>query len=568
MNTVLTAINAKYIHSNLAVYGLAAYCRKYKKQLQIAEYTINQYTDDILMDLYRKKPQLIAISCYIWNIGMVKELGRALKKILLDVPIWLGGPEVSYESAAFLKEQPWADGIMAGEGEETFLELMEYYQEKKGRLSSIKGLVYREGEQVFVNPPRPVMDLSKVPFVYDDPENFEHKIIYYESSRGCPFSCSYCLSSIDKNVRFRDLGLVEQELQKFLDARVPQVKFVDRTFNCNREHALFIWKYILEHDNGITNFHFEIGADLLGEEELQVLEKMRPGLVQLEIGVQSTNQDTIGAIHRKMDLDRLEQVVDRLHKNKNIHMHLDLIAGLPCEGMESFQTSFNRVYAMKPHQLQLGFLKVLKGSYIYGHAKEYGLVYKEKEPYEILYTNWLSYDDMVQLKTVEKMVELYYNSIQFQYTLSFFVPKWSSPFAFFAALADWYEEQDLSMRSHSRLAVYEILLHFLEHWHPEEAAKAREWLTMDLYAREKVKSRPGWASDQTAYKERFRAFYKKAENERFLANDEKILAKKLANRTHIEVFSHLGAGERVVLFDYKSRSPVTQEAVMYEIVLE
>ncbi len=569
MKVLLIAINAKYIHSNLAVYDLKAYCQRYGEQIQLAEYTINQHSDDILMDIYRKSPQILAFSCYIWNIGMVKELGHDLKKILPDVPIWLGGPEVSYESEAFLQEQPWADGIMAGEGEKTFLELMEYYQEKKGRLSAIRGLIYRQNGQVCANPPRSVMNLDEVPFVYDRPERFEHKIMYYESSRGCPFSCSYCLSSIDKKVRFRKLELVKKELQCFLDAKVPQVKFVDRTFNCSRDHALGIWNYIREHDNGITNFHFEIGADLLDEEELQVLEQMRPGLVQLEIGVQTANPDTIHAIFRKMDLKRIEQAVARIHKNGNIHQHLDLIAGLPFEDIESFQVSFNRVYAMKPHQLQLGFLKVLKGSYMYEHAGEYGLVYKEIEPYEVLCTRWMSYEDVVRLKAVEKMVELYYNSMQFRYTLSWFVPKWESAFSFFSALAVWYEKKTPSMQSHSRLAAYQMLLQFLEERHPQEQKRARELLTMDLYAREKVKSRPQWAAAQDDYKEQFRSFYKKEEqNRRFLAHYEGILAKQLANMTHIEVFTQISEEKKVLLYDYRRRNPVTKEAAMTEIVLE
>ena len=263
------------------------------------------------------------------------------------------------------------------------------------------------------------MDLSSIPFIYKDLSEFKNRIIYYESSRGCPFSCSYCLSSIDKKLRFRDTETVKKELQFFIDNKVPQVKFVDRTFNCKHDHAMAIWKYINEHDNGVTNFHFEISADLLREEELQEMSTMRPGLIQLEIGVQSTNPDTIKAIHRTMDFEKLKGIVDRIHSFGNIHQHLDLIAGLPYEDYDSFRHSFNDVYALKPQQLQLGFLKVLKGSHMMEMCREYGIVYKTQEPYEVLSTKWLDYDHVLKLKTVENMVEVYYNSGQFQNTLEY-----------------------------------------------------------------------------------------------------------------------------------------------------
>lgn len=595
MNTLLVAINAKYIHSNPAIYDLRAYCRKYKNDIQLAEYTINHYTEDILMDIYKKKPDFIGFSCYIWNIEMIKELGRELRKLFPDVPIWLGGPEISYDSETFLRKEKWATGIMCGEGEETFSELMEYYQTKTGSLEEIKGIVYRvENTDVQTNPPREITDLTTVPFIYENMTLFEHKIVYYESSRGCPFSCSYCLSSIDKSVRFRDLELVKKELKFFLEQKVPQVKFVDRTFNCNRKHALAIWRFIKENDNGITNFHFEIGADLLGEEELQLLETMRPGLVQLEIGVQTANPNTLAEIKRKMDLDQLEHVVARIRDGNNVHQHLDLIAGLPFEDYESFKRSFDRVYAMKPDQLQLGFLKVLKGSYMHQMASEYGIGYKDKAPYEVLYTKWITFDEMIQLKAVEKMVEMYYNSDQFGHTLEYFVPQFESAFEFYKELAAFYEKRDLQMMSHSRMTRYEILLQFLtevitkkndasqlkngelktedgmfEEAKTEELQKVKELLTLDLYAREKVKSRPSWAKDLTTYKERFHEFYRReAEERKYLKEYEGYNARQLANMTHIEIFSSIHGKETALLFNYAVRNPKNKEAAMYEIELK
>ena len=379
MNIVLAAINAKYIHSNLAVYSLRAYAQQYKDEIQIAEYTINQQIDDILMDLYKKKPDILCFSCYIWNLSYVEELVRELGKIFPSVPIWVGGPEVSYDTKDVLERLPEVTGVIFGEGEKTFLEVVEYYHGKDMQLSEIKGIAYRGEEGEFLqNSWREVMDLSEVPFVYHDMADFKNKIIYYESSRGCPFSCSYCLSSIDKCLRFRKLELVEKELQFFIDEEVPQVKFVDRTFNCNHKHAIAIWKYIKEHDKGITNFHFEVAADLLNEEELKLIESMRPGLIQLEIGVQSTNEQTIREIRRTMRFEEVARIVQRINQGENVHQHLDLIAGLPYEGMESFQKSFDDVYRLHPEQLQLGFLKVLKGSYMESQKERYGLVYKSR----------------------------------------------------------------------------------------------------------------------------------------------------------------------------------------------
>ena len=338
MKILLAACNAKYIHSNLAVYDLQAYAAKYADHIILKEYTINQQKDDIMRDIYLEHPDVVCVSCYIWNISFVKELMADLIKILPGADFWAGGPEVSYDAEKFLSENPEFTGVMVGEGEETFLELSGHYIEQSpADLKDITGVCYRDGEKIVHNGWRQIMDLSSIPFIYIDQADFKNRIIYYDSSRGCPFSCSYCLSSIDKKLRFRDTEMVKKELQFFIDNKVPQVKFVDRTFNCKHDHAMAIWKYINEHDNGVTNFHFEISADLLREEELQEMSTMRPGLIQLENGVQSTNPDTIKAIHRTMDFEKLKGIVDRIHSFGNIHQHLDLIAGLPYEDYDSFR---------------------------------------------------------------------------------------------------------------------------------------------------------------------------------------------------------------------------------------
>lgn len=549
MKILLAACNAKYIHSNPAVYDLRAFASEYKEHILLGEYTINQTKDEILKEIYRSGAEVVCFSCYIWNISFVRELIFDLKKILPGTAFWVGGPEVSFDAENFLKEIPQVTGVMVGEGEETFLELARYYIEKKGTLADIRGIAFRENGEIFHNGWREVMDLSRVPFAYEQTEDFANRIIYYESSRGCPFSCSYCLSSIDKKLRFRNLELVKKELQFFLDKKVPQVKFVDRTFNCKHDHAMEIWKYILEHDNGVTNFHFEISADLLREEELELMSRMRPGLIQLEIGVQSTNPDTIRAIHRNMDLKKLEASVARVKSFGNIHQHLDLIAGLPCEDYESFRRSFEQVYRMKPDQLQLGFLKVLKGSSMYHEAQKYEILYKEKEPYEVLSTAWLSYEDILKLKMVESMVEVYYNSGQFRKTLSWIETFYQEMFSFYESLGAYYEEKGYEEISHSRLRRYEILLEFLKEKTQLPVNTASQHMVYDLYLREKLKKRPVFAMDQKPYEASVRNYRK---------------ANKIPKTAHIEVFGDGSA----VLFDYEARDPLTNNARAEQIFLE
>ena len=541
MKILLAACNAKYIHSNLAVYDLKAYSSDYDEYVILREYTINQPKDEILKDIYSSGADVVCFSCYIWNISFVRELIRDLVKILPKTAFWAGGPEVSYDAEKFLTEMPEMTGVMVGEGEKTFHDLLEFYIDGKDSLEEISGIAYRTGDKIIHNGWRELMDLSAIPFVYEHLEKFENRIIYYESSRGCPFSCSYCLSSIDKKLRFRDLELVKKELQFFLDHRVPQVKFVDRTFNCKHEHAMTIWKYILEHDNGVTNFHFEISADLLREEEMELMSQMRPGLIQLEIGVQSTNPETIRAIHRHMDLKKLEHCVNRVHSFRNIHQHLDLIAGLPYEDYDIFHQSFNDVYQMKPDQLQLGFLKVLKGSLMQGEAEKYGIVHKEKEPYEVLSTNWLTYGEVLKLKMVESMVEVYYNSGQFWHTLEYLVPLEKDAFTFYEKLGSFYEKKGYSEISHSRMRRYEILLEYLKEETDVSAEVAAQKMLYDLYLREKLKKRPAFASDQKQYET---AVWNYRKNN------------QVSKTAHIEVFEN----GTVILFDYEKRDPLSKNA--------
>ena len=574
MKILLGAINAKYIHSNLAVYSLKANLGQYKEYVSLKEYTINHKREDVIKSIYQEKPQVLALSCYIWNIEFIKGILPDLKKLLPDMDIWLGGPEVSYLSEKFLRENTYVKGIIRGEGEVTFRELVSFYVDKDKNLSDICGLTYRE-EEIITTGERELVDMDTLAFAYKDLKDFKNRIIYYESSRGCPYSCSYCLSSVDKSVRFRSLELVEKELLFFINNKVPQVKFVDRTFNCSHKHAMGIFQIIKKYDNGITNFHFEISADILNQEELEFLSTLRPGLVQLEIGVQSVNEKTISAIQRKMKFDKLKENVLFIKKQGNIHQHLDLIAGLPYEDYKSFSHSFDEVYALRPQQLQLGFLKVLKGAYMYDKQEKYGILYSENPPFEVLCTNWLTYEEIIALKQVEEMVEVYYNSAQFTRTMELLLKFFESSFQMYEVLGNYYKEKGLFQLNHARMARYEILLDFMKEQVLKQVPKEqqqetidcfKESLLYDLYLRENLKNRPIWANSQEDYKEQIRAFYKKeAEDKKYLANYEKTEEKQLYRMTHLEVFrfqvqQDFEKKETAILFDYENRSPLTHEA--------
>lgn len=657
MRFLLCGINAKYIHSNLAIFSLKAYADRKKipgAEIILKEYTINNYVEDILQDLYEAKADIIIFSCYIWNISFVRELAAELKKVSPEVKIWAGGPEVSYAANKFLMENPAFDLIMQGEGEEVFSELIRLTVEEKCRikdvykqseskkvlsgivekrysierkqavkeekdiedkhfagednvyptnyidmskLQKLQGIAVRDfsGKAALGNAESNIenktkiintgfatlMDMDTIPFVYEDFHLFEHKILYYETSRGCPFCCSYCLSSVDKTVRFRSLPIVKKELDAFLEAKVPQVKFVDRTFNCNRQRAIDIWSYLVEHDNGITNFHFEISSDLLGEEELELFAKMRPGLIQLEIGVQSTNGETVDAIHRHMDLDKLFHYVDRVHELGNIHQHLDLIAGLPYENYERFGCSFDDLYAHEPDQLQLGFLKVLKGTMMEEEVKKYSILYRNQPPYEVLGTKWLSYDEIILLKGVEELVELYYNSGQYTLTLKYAVPFFESPFRFYEMFSAWYRGKGYHKLNHNRLEKYNILREFLrEHIDEHEWDTLDEIMLYDMYLRENVKGRPAWAKDTAQYKKEWKALYREQGEKLFPEDVQAGIydSKRAANQSHIEVFEinikkfeQSGQVEKkqvFCLFDYSRRNPLNRAArtVEWEIL--
>lgn len=577
MKILLTAINAKYIHSNLAVYSLRAYAKDYREQIAIGEYTINNRVDYILEQLYKEKPDVLCFSCYIWNMDYVEQLIEEFHKLCPMVPIWVGGPEVSYEVETFLGKHPQVTGIMIGEGEKTFANLCAHYVEKTSELADIRGIAYRDSETgaMHSTPAQTPLNMSEIPFCYDTAEDFKNRIIYYESSRGCPFSCSYCLSSVEKQLRFRDIELVKKELAFFIEKEVPQVKFVDRTFNCKHDHAMEIWRFIKAKDKGITNFHFEISADLLNDEELELLGSMRPGLVQLEIGVQSTNAATITEIKRTMALDCLKETVKQIQASANIHEHLDLIAGLPYEDYETFANSFDEIYALKPNQLQLGFLKVLKGSYMYQHAKDYEMVYYSTPPYEVLKTKWLSFDDVLKIKQVEEMLEVYYNSGQFEVTMKLLEKMFTRPFYMFQEFGAYCEKRGYFSMSHSRIRRCEIVLEFIKDCFAkkrnglettlkllvaEEAVictMLEESLTFDLYYRENCKSRPSWAPAISDFKRETKYYCKKGSL--YHVEPFHYVFPQKTQRS-IEILPVREEKRLLVLFDYEKRDQLDHQA--------
>ncbi len=568
---LLVAINAKYIHSNLAVYSLKAYCDNQLKsdskkfEVKIKEFTINNMLDDIVNGIYLEKPDVIAFSVYIWNISYVEMLLKEIGKILPNCKIWLGGPEVSYRAKELLDLYSDVELVMRGEGERTFTSLVRAKYNQNALTSDIKGITYREYTgKIIQNEDLDIMDLSDVPFVYNNILDFENRIIYYETSRGCPFSCSYCLSSVEKSVRFRDIEIVKKELKFFLDNNVPQVKFVDRTFNCKKSHALEIWKFIKENDNGITNFHFEVAADLLDETEIELLSSLRVGLVQLEIGVQSTNLNTIKEIKRTMDIDKLKYVVSKINEAANIHQHLDLIVGLPYEDFASFKNSFNDVYKMQPEQLQLGFLKVLSGSYMSEMQKDYGLVYKSYAPYEVMSTKWISFDEILTLKSVEEMVEIYYNTGQFVYTIKYLENLYEQPFDMFLDIGTYYAKHFEKSAKHSRIDRYNILLRFVEERKIGNIGFFKQLMTFDIYLRENIKTRPAFSRDLREFSDDIHKL-KEENNLTRLEHVEVISADVLKYLEDKECtidnsISSIEGTEYYLLFDYNKRNPLNHNA--------
>ena len=580
MKVLLVALNAKFIHSSLALRCLYAYAKEYKDYIELSEYTINQQEDFILQDIFIRNPEVVGFSCYLWNINEIRRITKNLKKVLPKIRIFWGGPEVSFDAKKVLSENPDVEFVIRGEGESTFQEVMGCFLQKEYDLSHICGVTWRKGNFITENPLRDPISLNDLPFIYENLTGLENRIIYYETQRGCPYQCQYCLSSVDKGVRFLSESRCKKDLKFFLDHHVRQVKFVDRTFNCNKNHALEIWRYLMENDNGITNFHMEITADLLDDETIAVLKNARPGLFQFEIGVQSTNSETIHAVKRNTSFQTTRQKVMQVYELGNIHVHLDLIAGLPYEDYESFGRSLNDVYELRPQQFQLGFLKLLKGSGLRRDSDRYGIVYREEAPYEVLYTKEISFKEMLLLKGIEEMIELYYNSGKAWHSLLYFVRLFQSPFRFYETFASYWVEHGHHIVQHGKMELYEILFSFIKSQNFGSMVEqiTRDLLRFDIYCCDPMKNIPSCFIEPKTEERKglFRYYYNNPEFRKENKMEDYTPA-QLNRMCHGEIFSfdislYCKTGKvlektTAAIFDYRDRDAMFGHGTWIEVPL-
>lgn len=569
MKTIFVALDAKYIHTNLAIRSVKSYIQsKSDLDILLSEHTINQPKRQILQDLYLHQGNVYIFSCYLWNIALVRELTCELKTILPKTMIFLAGPEATYQVQSLLEQLP-IQGVLLGEGEVTTLSLLTHLQTGQS-IEAVSGLFLPTGK----TPPATPMDMDELVFAYEDLDTLNHRVLYYESMRGCPFSCSYCLSSVEQGVRTRSFQKVCEDLDIFLANKVPQVKFVDRTFNCKPEHALQIWSYLIQHDNEITNFHFELAGELISPEMSMLLEQARPGLFQFEVGVQSTNPKTLAAIHRPLSFEKLKQALSPIFAQNRIHLHLDLIAGLPFENFNQFQQSFCDVYSLRPHQFQLGFLKVLAGSDMEQHTQEYGLSYEPTPPYEVLQTNWLSFEELRILKGVEEMVEIYYNSGRFSHLIQELEEDYSTDaFSFYLSLWKVYD-QKVGNNPISKIGYYEVLYNWITAYNLE-GNLTYPWLCRyDLLLHELPKKMPKWVMVEGVqqYREEIKLFYHNPANiAKYLPAYQGKDPKYISRVTHLEFFPFDPSTKKQsitpILFDYQQRT-VLGHAIEYRLLQE
>lgn len=538
MKVILTTLNAKYTHSSLALRYLKEYCKPVC-EVEIKEFSINNSILDILSQIYQTKPNTVGFACYIWNIEMTIKLVNLLKKVLPDITIICGGPEVSYQPEEFLRENESVDYIIQGEGEETLYHLLAQLKLGK-RIEGIPALTYYNQKNEMVSShPIVVENLDTISFPYHDEEMAElkDKIIYYESSRGCPFSCQYCLSSATQGVRFFSINRVLDELRFFIRHDVQQVKFVDRTFNAKKSHYIQILKFLVG-QNCKTNFHFEIAADLLDDEVLDVLALMPVGRVQLEIGVQSTNEVTLDKICRNNNWDKIVHNVMRILAFNNIHLHLDLIIGLPNEDYKSFQKSFNDVYNLKPHMLQIGFLKLLKGSGISLNRKKHEYVFMDTAPYQILSNKYMSYEEVRKLHILEEVFEQYYNSGRFKNATQLLIDLIDgNAFRFYDTLTEYWQERGFHLIAHTTKSLYKYLYEFCEEKYPEKAELLKEILKFDALLSDKAGIRPDFLDwNEEKYNTKTSYFWREKVAEKYLDQYKFTTWRDIKKKYHIEVF--------------------------------
>jgi radical SAM superfamily enzyme YgiQ (UPF0313 family) len=522
MKVLLTAINAKYIHSNLAVRYLKEYTRDTDFECLVKEYSINDKIERITEDIMSEKPDIVAFSCYIWNIEYVTRISNLIKVIDPAIEILYGGPEVSFDSSEYIKSEV-VDYVIEGEGEVAFKEFIEF--KLGGRsVDAVSNLHYKvDKDSVKSNEIKVLMNMEDLNFPYENELIGENRIVYYEASRGCPFSCKYCLSSTIHGVRFHEVERVKRELQFFMDKQVRLVKFVDRTFNCNSDFAKEIWKFIIDSKSN-TTFHFEISADLLKEDEIEILKAAPEGRIQFEVGVQSTNPEVLNNISRFVSFDKIKAKVDQIKALNNIKQHLDLIIGLPGEDFKSFKNSFNEVYAVKPEELQLGFLKLLKGSPMREESNKWGMAYSPYPPYEILRTKDISYEEVIMLKKVEEMVDKYLNSGKFNTIIQFLSREFHTAFDFYFALSQFFDRKGYFQRNISSVDYYKVFVEFNEEVVKSDELQLKEIVKFDYLSFNKRKWLPEFL---------LREWDKIAENELKIELKDKNID---TNKLHFEKF--------------------------------
>lgn len=573
MKVVLTALNSQFIHSNLAVRYLKAYTRELDCDCIIKEFSINDRKEKVLEELIREKPDILAFSCYIWNIEFIQSIVKLVKLVNPEIEILYGGPEVSYDSKSFLEENP-GEYLIFGEGEESFYQFLSWrldyeklkienilqgeYLEKKNqlldRLNKVSGLCFRKDGEVVINSPRELVDMNKLVFPYDEEDSLENKIVYYEASRGCPFSCKYCISSTIHGVRFLDLERVKKELKFLIDKRVRLLKFVDRTFNCSSKFAKGIWQYLMTLDTE-TTFHFEISADVLDDEQLELLARAPKGRFQFEVGVQTTNNQVLKNINRFVDFNDIKKQVLRLNEYGNIMQHLDLIAGLPGENLESFKQSFNDLYNIQPGEIQLGFLKVLKGSPMEEEAEQWGIVYSPYSPYEVLKTKDISYEELLILKKVEEVVDKYYNSGKFKNILRYFLPQFKTPFDFYYELGMFFYNKGYLNRNISSADYYKVFIEFNEEKLKKDSKLLKEVIKYDYLKFNKKKWLPEFLKRERI-KEEERKIKDMIDKKEILVSDKFHIEKFFADIESYLLSSELKAKELYVVFDEKENKEI------------
>lgn len=576
MNILLTTLNSKFIHSSLALRYLRVFCADKPYQIDLKEFTINDTLEFIAGEIYRENAGIVAFSTYIWNIRQTLAAARRLKQVMGEVTIIFGGPEVTFESDKLMGDYRFIDYVVRGEGEVTFRELMECLVEGRGKIENINGITYRRGNEIIENQDRPmIQDLDIIPFPYCDEASLENKIIYYEASRGCPFECQYCYSSTFKGVRFFPIERVKKDLENLIKLGVKQVKFVDRTFNCNARFAAQIFRFLLE-KGGQTTFHFEISADLLNDDLMEILKNAPPGFFQFEVGVQSTNLQVLKEIRRKSSLDRLYKNVEKIKGYNNIHQHLDLIAGLPGEDMISFAKSFNDVFALRPDMLQLGFLKLIKGSGIRNREDECCYAYTHEPPYEVLSNKWMSYSQLLRLKRIEEVLEYYYNSHRVDNTLEYAMKEYfDSPYQFFNELAEYWAQKGLYRIRHSSKKLYVLLYNFMVESVGAPIPVVNELLKLDYLLKERalVLPDPLKKIEIPGFKQRCYDFLNNTDNlEKYLPDYQHLPSKNIFKLVHFEVFDTRGLNvldeykevrdrdRLVLLFDYQNGDKICGKA--------